>query len=347
MINLTTFFNDWGIVAGNGDATDFYSFWNGLELSGGTIISNITEFMNYHNTTRYEFFHNLQSTYSDVFDEYTFYKNIDDPEIYDFTSFYQHAASYLTPLPSPTPTPTPTQTPTPSPTNTPTPTPTPSISASPTPTPTPTSTPTPSPSAKARPVVSGIGTPLHYEPTPATASTITRTATFNATGIALVAVSSSQQLTGVTINGVNATLAVESPGGHYFYYYYVNFTSFTTSITAVLNFSSTVLAADVVLYKITNFSQSTPAATLSLSSGDILSGATISSLLQNDYILGIGGTNNGTAMTFSNLTVSSFAAFSTLQRTTYGTKILTSSGDWTTTIGPSVGPIAFIAVVFR
>lgn len=339
MINLTTFFNDWGIVAGNGDATDFYSFWNGLELSGGTIISNITEFMNYHNTTRYEFFHNLQSTYPDVFDEYTFYSNIDDPDIIDFISFYQHAASYLTPLPSPTPTPTPTNTPTP----------TPSPTASPTPTPTPTTTPTPSPSAKARPVVSVIGTPLHYEPTPATASTITRTATFNATGIALVAVSSSQELTGVTINGVNATLAVESTGdtGHHFYYYYVNFTSNTTSISAVLNFSSTVLAADVVLYKITNFSQSTPAATLSLSSSDILTGATISSLLQNDYILGIGGTNNGTAMTFSNLTVSSFAAFSTLQRTTYGTKILTSSGDWTTTIGPADGPIAFIAVVFR
>ena len=339
MINLTTFFSDWGIVAGNGDATDFYSFWNGLELSGGTIISNITEFMNYHNTTRYEFFHNLQSTYPDVFDEYTFYKNIDDPEIYDFTSFYQHAASYLTPLPSPTPTPTPTNTPTP----------TPSPTASPTPTPTPTSTPTPSPSAKARPVVSGIGTPLHYEPTPATASTITRTASFNATGIALVAVSSSQELTGVTINGVNATLAVESTGdtGHHFYYYYVNFTSSTASISAVLNFSSTVLAADVVLYKITNFSQSTPAATLALSNIDTLTGATISSLLQNDYILGIGGTNNGTAMTFSNLTVSSFAAFSTLQRTTYGTKILTSSGDWTTTIGPADGPIAFIAVVFR
>lgn len=133
MINLTTFFNDWGIVAGNGDATDFYSFWNGLELSGGTIISNITEFMNYHNTTRYEFFHNLQSTYSDVFDEYTFYSNIDDPEIYDFTSFYQHAASYLTPLPSPTPTPTPTNTPTPTPTPTNTPTPTPTITPTPSP----------------------------------------------------------------------------------------------------------------------------------------------------------------------------------------------------------------------
>lgn len=337
MINLTTFFSDWGIVGVNGDATDIYSFWNGLELSGGTIISNMTEFMNYHNTTRYDFFKNLQSDYPEVFDEYTFYSNIDDPDIFDQTTFYQHAASYITPLPSPTPTPTPT--PTPSPT------------ASPTPTPTPTSTPTPSPSAKPRPVVSGIGTALHYEPTPATASTITRTATFNATGIALVAVSSQQILTGVTINGIDATSAVQMTdnGGHHFYYYYVNFTAFTGSLTAVLNFSSTVLAADVLIYKVTNFSQSTPAATLTLNNNDVtITGATISSLLQNDYVLGIGGTNNGSAMTLSNLTTSSFAPFSTLQRTTYGTKIITSSGDWTTTISPSDGStIGFIAVVFR
>jgi hypothetical protein len=139
MINLTTFFTSLGIVSGNTQSTNFYDFWYGIEFSGGTITYNITEFMTYLGTNRYEFFQSLNSTYAGVFDEYTFYKNIDDNRIYDFYTFYTYAGEYLTGVPI-TPTPTPTNTPTPTPTPTPTNTPTPTPTNTPTPTPSPTPT---------------------------------------------------------------------------------------------------------------------------------------------------------------------------------------------------------------
>jgi hypothetical protein len=133
MINLTTFFTSLGIVSGNTQAKSFYDFWYGIEFGDGTITYNITEFMTYLGTTRYEFFHSLESTYPGVFDEYTFYKNIDDPRITDFSTFYTYAGQYLTGIPiTPTPTPTLTPTNTPTPTLTPTKTPTPTPSATPT-----------------------------------------------------------------------------------------------------------------------------------------------------------------------------------------------------------------------
>jgi hypothetical protein len=95
MINLTTFFTSLGIVSGNTQATNFYDFWYGIEFSDGTITYNITEFMTYLGTNRYEFFHSLQSTYPNVYDEYTFYKNINDVRIYDFYTFYYYAGEYL------------------------------------------------------------------------------------------------------------------------------------------------------------------------------------------------------------------------------------------------------------
>jgi len=136
MINLTTFFTSFNIVNGNTQSKSFYDFWYGIEFGDGTITYNITEFMTYLGTTRYEFFKSLQSTYPSVYDEYTFYSNIDDPRIYDFKTFYEYAGEYLTGVPI---------TPTPTPTNTATPTPTPSITPTKTPTPTPTKTPTPTP----------------------------------------------------------------------------------------------------------------------------------------------------------------------------------------------------------
>jgi hypothetical protein len=95
MINLTTFFTSFGIVNGNTEASNFYEFWKGIEMSGGTIINNITEFMTYLGTTRYEFFKSLQSTYPEVYDEYTFYQNIDDIRIYDYYTFYTYAGLYF------------------------------------------------------------------------------------------------------------------------------------------------------------------------------------------------------------------------------------------------------------
>jgi hypothetical protein len=138
-INLSTFWSTWDVVSGNTQATTQYEFWKGMVMSTGQILNNQYEFFTYHNTTRYEWFKNLQETYPEVYDEYTFYKNTNDPDIYDMRTFYQYGAPYLnstpvTPTPTPTNTPTMTVTPTVTPTNTLTPT--------PTFTPTPSSTPT-------------------------------------------------------------------------------------------------------------------------------------------------------------------------------------------------------------
>ena len=95
MIDLTTFFTSLGIVSGNTQAKSFYDFWYGIEFGDGTITYNITEFMTYLETTRYEFFKSLQSTYPSVYDEYTFYQNINDNRIYDFYTFYTYAGEYL------------------------------------------------------------------------------------------------------------------------------------------------------------------------------------------------------------------------------------------------------------
>jgi hypothetical protein len=93
-------------------------------MSNGQVLNNQYEFFEYHNTTRYEWFKDLQPTYPEVYNEYTFYKNTNDARIFDMRTFYQYGASYLTPSVTPTPTPTPTATGTPTPTATPTPTPT-------------------------------------------------------------------------------------------------------------------------------------------------------------------------------------------------------------------------------
>ena len=103
MINLTTFFTSLGIVNGNTQAKSFYDFWYGIEFSDNTITYNITDFMTYLGTTRYEFFKSLNSEYPDVYDEYTFYKNIDDVRIYDFKTFYEYAGEYFGGTPTPTP----------------------------------------------------------------------------------------------------------------------------------------------------------------------------------------------------------------------------------------------------
>jgi hypothetical protein len=125
----------------------------------GQVLNNQFDFFKYHNTTRYEWFKALQSTYPQVWDEYTFYKNTNDARIYDFYTFYRFCGEYLvaapvTPTPTPTITPTSTITPTPSVTATITPTPTSTVT--PTITPTSTATPTPTPSPGPAFVTSGL-----------------------------------------------------------------------------------------------------------------------------------------------------------------------------------------------
>lgn len=102
MINLSTFFSGLGITGGNTESTNFYEFWKGIVMNGDTEINNITEFMTYLGTNRYEFFKSLNSEYPEVIDETSFYSNIDDVRIYDFYTFYKYAGEYLGGSPSPT-----------------------------------------------------------------------------------------------------------------------------------------------------------------------------------------------------------------------------------------------------
>jgi hypothetical protein len=131
-INLSTFCGTWDVVGGNTSATNQYDFWKGMVMSTGQVLNNQYEFFQYHNTTRYEWFRDLQSTYPEVWDEFTFYKNTSDPQIYDMRTFYQYGAPYLNSTPV-TPTPTPTVTRTPNVTSTVTPTVTPTNTLTPTP----------------------------------------------------------------------------------------------------------------------------------------------------------------------------------------------------------------------
>jgi hypothetical protein len=94
-INLNGFWQSWDVVSGNTSATNQYEFWKGMVMSNGQILDNSYDFFKYHNTTRYEWFKNLQGTYPEVWDEYTFYKNTNDVSIFDFKTFYEYGASYL------------------------------------------------------------------------------------------------------------------------------------------------------------------------------------------------------------------------------------------------------------
>jgi hypothetical protein len=251
MINLTTFFTSLGIVNGNTQATNFYDFWYGIEFTGGTITYNITEFMTYLGTNRYEFFQSLNSTYPGVFDEYTFYKNIDDNRIYDFYTFYTYAGEYLTSVPiTPTPTPTNTPTPTPTPTSTSTPTPTPTATNTPTPTPTNTPTPTPSP----------LPIELSYISNTTTLG-IANSATYNnlnigGPGLIVITVNlkGGTGISSATIGGVNATIEQINNSNDLSVaaIVYARITATGSTANVQLNFTSTTLARNIGVYRITN-----------------------------------------------------------------------------------------------
>jgi len=145
-IQMNTFWSDLGIVSGNTSANNQYDLYKGLTFNDGFVCASQYDFFTHLETNRYEFFKSYNSVDSDIVDEYTFYKNTDDVRIYDFTTFYTYAGSYITNVPvTPTPTPTSTATPTPTPSSTSTPTPTTTSTATPTPTRTATPTPTPTP----------------------------------------------------------------------------------------------------------------------------------------------------------------------------------------------------------
>ena len=183
VIDLTTFWSGWDVVSGNTQATNQYEFWKGMVMTNGQVLASQYDFFTYHNTTRYEWFRDLQFTYPEVYDEYTFYRNTSDNRIYDYKTFYEFGGQYLvpmviTPTPTPTFTPTPSITPTITPTATETPTPTPTSTQTPTPTftPTPSITPTITPTATETPTPTGTPTQTP-EPTLTPTQTPTNTST--------------------------------------------------------------------------------------------------------------------------------------------------------------------------
>jgi hypothetical protein len=122
---MSTFWSNLGVVDGNKSATNQYDLFNGLTFDDGFVCGNQFDFFTHLGTNRYEFFKSYNSVDSNIVDEYTFYQNTNDSEIYDMNSFYRVAGTFISSTPSPTPTVTPTPTATPTPTSTPTPTPTP------------------------------------------------------------------------------------------------------------------------------------------------------------------------------------------------------------------------------
>ena len=187
-INLSTFWAGWDVISGNTQATDQYGFWKGIVMTTGQVLNNQYDFFKYHNTTRYQWYKNLETTYPEVWDEYTFYKNTNDPNIFDMRTFYQYGAQYLAPsvpvTPTPTatialtPTKTVTPTGTPNPTATPTPTGTPNSTVTPTQTGTPNPTATPTQTGTPNPTVTPTNTST---PTPTNTSTPTPTKTVTPT----------------------------------------------------------------------------------------------------------------------------------------------------------------------
>lgn len=94
-INLSTFWTTWNVLSGNTSATNQYDFWRGLVMDDNTQINSQYDFFKYHNTTRYKFFNDLNSTYPEVWDETTFYQNTNDARIFDYNTFYYYGAESL------------------------------------------------------------------------------------------------------------------------------------------------------------------------------------------------------------------------------------------------------------
>ena len=106
-IDITTFWNDLGVEYCNTDATNMYDFFkDGLKFQGeNELVYNFYEFVRYLGyDSQYQFFQNVILDYigevdSGIFDAFTFYSNVDDPNIIDRYTFWQYAPSYGTPFP--------------------------------------------------------------------------------------------------------------------------------------------------------------------------------------------------------------------------------------------------------
>ena len=97
-VDMNTFWCDWQVVSGDTTAFDEYTtFKNGLLMQDGSYVYNMKELCDYQGFggNRYRLFTYYQQFDDNIYGEYEFYKYTNDPNIYDYRTFWQNAASYL------------------------------------------------------------------------------------------------------------------------------------------------------------------------------------------------------------------------------------------------------------
>lgn len=98
LVDMNTFWCDWQVVSGDTTAFDEYTtFKNGLLMNDGSYVYNMKELCDYqgYGGNRYRLFTYYQQFDDNIYGEYEFYKYTNDPNIYDYRTFWQNAASYL------------------------------------------------------------------------------------------------------------------------------------------------------------------------------------------------------------------------------------------------------------
>lgn len=98
LVDMNTFWCDWQVVSGDTTAFDEYTtFKNGLLMQDGSYVYNMKELCDYqgYGGNRYRLFTYYQQFDDNIYGEYEFYKYTNDPNIYDYRTFWQNAASYL------------------------------------------------------------------------------------------------------------------------------------------------------------------------------------------------------------------------------------------------------------
>jgi len=91
IITMSSFWTDLGVTCGNQNANNWYDCFYGITFGDGFVCANATDFFDHLLYNRYDFF----LSYIGIDSEYDFYKNTDDPNIYNFLTFYEYAPSYF------------------------------------------------------------------------------------------------------------------------------------------------------------------------------------------------------------------------------------------------------------
>jgi hypothetical protein len=100
-VDMNTFWSDWGVACGNQTANNWYDCFNGLTMVDGFVCANFQDFLKWNNISwgeeynRYSFFKQYENTDPNIIDEFTFYQNTSDVNIWDFKTFYEIAPSYF------------------------------------------------------------------------------------------------------------------------------------------------------------------------------------------------------------------------------------------------------------